>query len=331
VKADAGHLAPEPYNPHAADTRSRRIAAYIREMFPPALCVPAALFHFAAVYFGLQAMAGHGTLHLTWRGIMGAITTVLFFLLLRVYDELKDVQTDLRLGRAGDPRYKDRAIVTGRIQVADLRALRWAITILIIAINVPLGFPLPFLAFAAVFFVTWLSFHWFFWPAVSRNLLLAFITHNPMAVIIGAYAAAVAFRDFGGTVYLRLLMILLVGIWTPFAAWEVSRKIRIPQDETDYVTYSRILGWRIAAIVPVAFVLTSAICLISVAVEVGLVWIYPAIVLLAVVIVAAACLRFETHPTTASAKLQPYTELYSLLAVAGFSVTLLYQFSITLD
>ena len=300
-------------------------------MFPPVVCVPAALFHFGAVYFGLQAIAGHQVLRLTGRGILGAVTTVLFFLLLRVYDELKDVETDLRLGQAGDPRYKDRAIVAGRIHLADLHALRWLVTTLLIAINIPLGFPFPFLGFAVTFFVTWLSFHWFFWPAVSRNLLLAFVTHNPMAVVVGVYAATVAFRDFGGTVYIRPLMLLLVGIWTPIAAWEVARKIRIPADETDYVTYSRILGWRLAAIVPVVFVLTSAVCLVSVATEVRLLWIYPAVVVVAAVIFTAACLRFELRPTSASAHLRPYAELYSLAAVAGFSVSLLYQFSINLD
>jgi 4-hydroxybenzoate polyprenyltransferase len=316
--------------PQPATSRLARIAAYILEMFPPLVSVPAALMNFGAVYFAVQALEGHAPLQLTWRGVAGALTTTLFFLILRVYDELKDVETDLRLGRAGDPRYKDRAIVTGRIQVADLKFLRWIVTGLLFLINLPLGFPMPFLAFIGVFGVTWLSFHWFFWPAVSRSLLLAFATHNPMALAVGAYAAAVAVRDFGSIDNKGSLFVLLVGIWTSIAAWEVSRKVRAQADETAYMTYSKVLGWRQAGLAPLLFVLISAACFTWVAVALGLPWIYRAIVLVATTIVAGACIRFELRPNSVSANLRPYAEMFGLVAVGGFLASLLLHFSFTL-
>src|SRR4051812_19154918 len=70
-------------------------------MFPPAIAIPATLASFAAVWFALHALAGVRPIHLGWRAAVAALTVVLFSLLLRVYDELKDVETDLRLGRAG--------------------------------------------------------------------------------------------------------------------------------------------------------------------------------------------------------------------------------------
>jgi 4-hydroxybenzoate polyprenyltransferase len=311
-----------------ARSRSARIADYIFEMFPPLVAVPAAVLNFAVVYFAVQAMEGRVPLRFTWRAVAGALTTVLFFLLLRVYDELKDAETDLRLGRAGDPRYKDRAIVTGRIQVKDLQALRWLVTSLLFFTNLPLGFPLPLLAFAGVFFITWLSFHWFFWPAVSRYLLLAFITHNPMALAVGAYAAAVSVRDFGSISQTGLLVLLLVGIWASIATWEVARKIRARPDETGYMTYSKILGWRIAGMLPSIFILISAGCMIGVAGELKLSWIYSVMVASSAAIMVAACIRFEIRPSKASAHLRPYAELFSLIAMAGFLTFLLLRFSI---
>jgi hypothetical protein len=40
---------------------------------------------------------------------------------------------------------------------------------------------------------------------------------------------------------------VIVGLWLPFAAWELSRKIRVPEDETSYRTYSKVLGWKVAS------------------------------------------------------------------------------------
>jgi 4-hydroxybenzoate polyprenyltransferase len=311
-----------------AASRAGRIGVYILEMFPPFVAVPAAVMNFAVVYFAVQAMQDRVPLRLTWRSVGGATTTVLFFLLLRVYDELKDVETDLRLGRAGDPRYKDRAIVTGRIQVKDLQVLRWIVTTLLFVVNLSLGFPLPLLAFVGVFFITWLSFHWFFWPAVKRSLLLAFITHNPMTLAVGAYAAAVASRDFGAINHVPLLGVLLVGIWTQMAAWETSRKVRARADETDYMTYSKILGWRIAGILPGIFVLISAACLAWVAVGLKLSWIYLVIIAAAAAIMLFACLRFEMRPNKITAHLRPFAEFYALVAMAGLLTFLLIHFSI---
>ena len=275
-------------------------------MFPPLICVPAAIMNFTAVYFTVQVLRDRDSpLLITWRGTAGALSTVLFFLLMRVYDELKDVETDLKLGRAGDPRYKDRAIVTGRIQINDLRALRSIVTGGLVAINLPLGFPLPLAAFTVVFALTWCSFHWFFWPRMSQYLLVAFVTHNPLTVALGAYAAAISISDFGNIGNIRTLIVLLVGIWTPLAAWETSRKIRIKTDETEDRTYSKVLGWRVAGIVPGIFAVVSVACMTSVAVTIGLSWIYSAAALTVAGLFAAACLRFEFWPSRFSAHFAP--------------------------
>jgi 4-hydroxybenzoate polyprenyltransferase len=321
---------PEPAKTGNVPPASRlaRIAGFVAHMFPPLVYVPAALANFAAIYLGAQVLGGRQRLEFTWRAAAGAATMLGFFLLLRVYDELKDVDVDLRLGRAGDPRYKDRPIVTGRIQVSDLHTLRWWITGLMVLLNLPLGFPLPVLAFAAAFFVTWLSFHWFFWPAVSRNLLLAFVTHNPMALVVGAYVAALAARDYGTVGPPGPLLLLLAGMWTAAATWETSRKIRHPAGETDYVTYSKLLGPRVAAVLPAFFVFVSAGSLILVARIMGLAWPYLAVVAAAAGLQIAACVRFELYPSTASANLRPYAELYSLIAYAGLPIALVQRYSL---
>ena len=49
------------------------------------------------------------------------------------------------------------------------------------------------------------------------------------------------------------------------AAWETSRKIRAPEDETSYRTYSRVLGWKVAPFLPATFLQAPRACAARVA------------------------------------------------------------------
>ena len=53
-------------------------------------------------------------MRLTWASVRGIATVALFLLLMRLYDELKDAETDMQLGRAGDPLYRDRPSLPAR-------------------------------------------------------------------------------------------------------------------------------------------------------------------------------------------------------------------------
>jgi 4-hydroxybenzoate polyprenyltransferase len=277
-------------------------------MFPPAVAIPATITAFLMLWATLHALAGAPTI-LSWRTSLLAVSYVLLVLLLRVYDELKDVDTDLRLGAAGDPRYVDRPVVTGHVTKADIIALRNGIVVVLFLTNVALGVPMPFVAFAVVFTLVWLSSRWFFWPAVSRHLLLAFITHNPLSLALGAYVAAVFVDGRGmsspppGTAW------LVVGGWLQAATWEVGRKIRAPADETDYQTYSKVLGYRLAAGLPPLFAVASSAALALVAREAHLSQVVPVFLALAALVVVVASLRFVVAPSRRTAELRPIVEL----------------------
>lgn len=311
-------LAMRPIRP----TRAGRLLDFLAQLFPPAVYVPAGIASFLTVSLSLQAMAGLQPLRLTGRSVCGAATVVLLSLLMRIYDELKDVESDLRLGRAGDPKYRARPIVTGHIRVEDLVALRWGVTAVLIALNLGLGFPWPLLAFAVAFGMLWLSFKWFFSKAVQRHLLLAFVTHNPLAMVIGGYVVAIGVADFGPQVLSgRVAPLLLLG-WLPIAAWETSRKIRHAPDETDYPTYSKVLGWKVAVWLPAVFVTAATACAVFVARASGLGWAFPAAAGMAAAIVIGACIRFRVAPSAATANLRPFAEMYALIVTVGLPVAL---------
>lgn len=315
-------------SPIPRPTRLGRILDYLGSMFRPQVYVPVAIAKFSVVYFAVQALGGHVPISVTWRAAAGTLTLVLFFLLLRVYDEIKDVETDFQLARQGDPRYTSRPIVTGRIQVGDLRVFRWWIRSALVLVNLPIGYPGPLLAFAAALGLTWMSFHWFFWPAVHKSPMLQLATSNPLSAVLDVYVAALAVRDSGPMNHPGWFVVLLIGTWMPAAAWEISRKIRHQPDETAYPSYSKILGWRVAPLFPILFIVISGICMTYVSRQANLSWTYPIVLLAAICLFIAACLRFELYPSTRSSNLRPYSELYVIAAYAGLALALGLHYSI---
>ncbi len=305
---------------YASPQRRARIAEYLREMFPLPTYIPYGFAFFAAVYFTLQIFGGGQTLVVTWRAWFGATTVVLMMLLLRIYDELKDLDTDRRLGDGGDPRYKDRPIVTGRIREEDIVALRWLVTGLLFAFNLPLGAPWPLFGFLVPFTVMWMSFRWFFWPAVAENLLLAFVTHNPMVLLLVGYVTGIYVHEFGTYALSWPTLVLAASLWLPLAAWETSRKVRSPEEETEYQTYSQLLGWRVAGAVPALFAVAAATGLIVVAHRALLSWVFVVAICVTVAVVVGACLRFVVRPSSATSNLRPYAEVFLLVATAGLAV-----------
>ena len=305
-----------------ASSRLSRIWHYLLVMFPPHFMLLSGIAKFYAVYFSLQALTGGESVFVTLPSMAGALSIVLFSLLMRIYDEMKDAEADTRLGRAGDPRYKDRPIVTGAVTIADLTALRWLTTAALIGVNVPLG-RWPVIGFSVLFVVTWLSFKWFFWPKISRHLLLAFLTHNPITLLFGAYIVAVFAGDFGSSNIDAWAFLLMLAFWAPLGAWETARKIRAPLDETDYETYSQIFGWKLAPFVPVAFIAVGSTSAILVSIQIGLGWVFPLVVAGASLVPIYRCIAFRVSPNRKTANIQPFVELYSVVMDLGLSAAVL--------
>lgn len=311
-----GTAAPRP-------TWAGRVAEYVGAMFPPAVQVPTGAILFLAVHVGLQGLAGLAPVRLGPRAAAGAATIVLLALLLRVQDELKDLATDLALARAGDPRFTGRPVVAGRIGAPDLALLRRAVIGALLLLNLPLGFPLPLAPFAVALGATWLSGRWFFWPRIARDLVLAFLTHNPLALLYAAYAAAVFARDLGAERLRPGGAVLLLAVYLPVAAWEIARKVRAPAEETAYETWSSRLGAGPAAALPPALCAASAAGFLWTARACGLGPVYGVAVLAALAGVAAASLRFHLRPSpSTSSRLRAPVELFAAVAAGGLVLAL---------
>lgn len=299
-----------------------RIFSYLGVMFPLPVMIPYGIASYFAVELMLQALSGAGPLRIEVRSIVGAVSYVLFLLLMRVYDELKDVESDRRLAAAGDPRYMSRPIVTGHITVEDLVRMRWGLTALLVALHIPFALSWQGVAFALLMLIGWLALKWFFYPPISKSLLLALLTHNPIGLAGELYIVAVHVSAFGaGGLTVGKVALLLLAFWMPLTAWETSRKIRMPADETDYQTYSKLFG-RAAPLVPAVCIGISLALLVPLARTADAGTVFLGALVAVGILVIAACLLFRVAPTPARARLQPLTELYGLVANVGLVIAL---------
>jgi fucose permease len=96
------------------------------------------------------------------------------------------------------------------------------------------------------------------------------------------------------------------------------------------MTYSKVLGWRTAAILPVLLCAASAGCLTGVALRVDLGPVLPCALGGAVLLMAAGTMVYLSSPRIDSSKLRVMAELYALAAAAGLPLALALRFKLAL-
>lgn len=164
----------------------------------------------------------------------------MFFLLLflRVSDELKDFDLDQRL-------FPQRPSARGVVGRGDLQIL-WSVILLVLCLlNLAMP-PKVLLCFAGLIAYALAMARWFFLEARIRpSISLALLSHNPIVGLMAVYICGLA-AELDDSAWTRLPW-LLPALWAPSLAWEIGRKIRAPQQEDDYTTYSKVWGPRRSA------------------------------------------------------------------------------------
>ncbi len=244
--------------------------------------------------------------------VIGAGSLFLMLLILRLMDELKDRDLDREL-------FPHRPLASGRVFPSDIRLSLGAAAALFFALNLasPRALGTAVLAFAYSF----LMFRFFFIPRIlRRNLLLALATHNPIVPILILHLVnlfAVGHLYGLRSLAVRPVLLLVAMYWSALFAWEISRKIRAPEEEDAYVTYSRVLG-------PAGAVALAAGAQ-TIALVIGLHF-YRALSLsaaLPVILLAGygtamyGHLRFLIHPGPSTSKLKGFAQGYILILQAA--------------
>lgn len=231
----------------------RRLGIYLHEMFPITAFAGTILMSFA-VQLAIGRLSGYMPyFHLSM--LLSGIAISCVSLLIRVMDEFKDYDDDLK-------NFPERPLPSGRVLVLDLKVLGWSCVVIVLGLSFYIDQKALFVWSLIILTFTFLMLKWFFLEKLIRNSLpLAFFSHHPVVFLNFIYiliASLAAYPTIEQGVAIYLLPLCFI-----FTNWEVSRKIRAPQDETAYTTYSKILGPRkaigISILLQVTYVAAMAV------------------------------------------------------------------------
>ncbi|URZ05599.1 hypothetical protein CLROS_009250 [Clostridium felsineum] len=226
----------------------KRLNIYLKEMYPPFLRGSLSLILFFEIYF-ITLLSNHIVpKSIGIQEFVGVFTVFGFWLALRIADEFKDYETD-------KINFPSRALPSGRVTKKDLKVLLIIDYAIIIILN--LVFMNNIIYFAALIIYGILMSLWFFAKKyIQPNLVLALITHNPVELILDYYVISFACIKYNLPVFTKTTLLICVTLYFPALAWEISRKIKAPEDENQYVTYSILFGYKKATM----FVLLVILC-----------------------------------------------------------------------
>lgn len=288
-----------------AGTYCSRMRGYLREMFPLPGHLALALLAAAGIAGFVRTVQGGGGRLAPAAVASPAWNIFATLLILRLMDELKDRDIDRRL-------FPARPLPSGRVLESDIRRSLVAAILLYLGAN---AYAAPvFLAAALVLGYSGLMYRRFFAPALlERSLPLTLATHTPSAPLMLLQAHVAAADRLGIPLAdLRWPVILpAVGmVWFALLGWELARKIRAPEEETAYVTYSRLLGPAGAVAAAAAAQGLAVLLGVWLAVRFRLPPWHPAALAGAWLLCAAAYARFLRRPAASTSRLRPFAAAF---------------------
>lgn len=212
----------------------KRLAIYLNEMFPITSFIGTMLTAFAIQLTYLRLF--NIPVHFHHQMLLSGVVITAVTLLIRIMDEFKDYEDDKR-------NFPTRPLPSGKVLTGDLKVLAIVCVSAILLLSLTnknlFIFSLITLGF------TVLMLKWFFIEEKMRKSLpLAFVTHHPIVIFNFVYLLLGMIETNPELNWDKMMFILPVALI--FTNWEIARKIRTPEGETEYTTYSKIWGPRSA-------------------------------------------------------------------------------------
>lgn len=233
----------------------KRLNIYFKEMYPiiPRLILGAIVF--LEIYFIVLLNHGITDFNLGIQECVCAFTVFSFLCWLRIADDFKDYELDCQL-------FKERPLPSGRVTKKDLGIFVSILIAFTLIIN--FIFMNNFIFCFILYTYGSLMAVWFFQKhKIQKSLPMALLTHNPVQMIMNIYIISFVIIKYNIAVFDLTNAMVVFTLYFPALIWEVSRKIRAPKDETEYVTYSKLFGYKKAsnfvAIVTVMDIITNYI------------------------------------------------------------------------
>lgn len=214
----------------------KRLHIYFKERYPIFARLLLAAIVFLEIHFIILLNYGVTDFRIGVQELVGAYTVFAFLLWLRVADDLKDYETDMRL-------FPDRPLPSGRTTKKDIIIM--CVIAQVIAGILNLIFMNNIWFFVILYIYGFLMSKWFFQRSkIQPSLPLALVTHNPVQMFINIYIISFTVIKYGLEPVSLITVMTLWTLYFPALIWEVSRKIKAPKDENDYTTYSKLFGYK---------------------------------------------------------------------------------------
>ena len=294
----------------------KRLNIYFKEMYPIIPRLILGMIVFFEIYFIVLCNNDITDFNIGISEIIGGFTIFSFLCWLRIADDFKDYELDCRL-------FSHRPLPSGRVTKKDLGVFAGILIGITVILNAIFCFD-NFLFCIILYTYGSLMAVWFFQKhKIQKSLPMALITHNPVQMIMNIYVISFAIIKYDLPIFTLTNLMAVFTLYFPALIWEVTRKIRAPKDETEYVTYSKLFGYKKAT--NFALVVT----LIDIATNFILVWNINkiSVVLLAGLVswMTYKFLEFKKDPT--KFKLVSVVEKYTyiqesimILTILGFLV-----------
>lgn len=282
-----------------------RLRAYLAERFPLVGNVLLIVAYYSSNQFLATVLTNPGQpMRYSAHSLMGAVTLLCVFFHLRVFDEHKDFHEDSR-------HYPDRVLQRGIITLRDLRILG-GLAIAVEATLAVLRGPAALTAWLIVLGFSLLMLKEFFIGArLKRRFLLYATTHMLIMPLMALMVFSFTTGRFPWQAPAWFRAYAFVGFFVTFN-WEVSRKIRAPEQEIEGVdSYTKLFGLYGAAYMVLLIRVLDTGMVALVGYHLGLSrWFYMALIALFVVcLVGFFQYRFDTSPRTAK-RMETYAGMY---------------------
>ena len=290
---------------NAASPFPVRLAAYLRERFPLLGHGVLILSYYSSNQFLAKTLTEPGQpMHYGSHSLLGAVTLFCVFFHLRVFDEHKDFEEDSK-------HYPRRVLQRGIVSLRDLRRLG-AVAIAIELVLSGLRGPAAAVALLLTLGFSILMLEEFFardW--LKRHFLLYATSHMLIMPLMALTVYSFTTERYPWQAPAWFWLYAFVGFFVTFN-WEVSRKIRAPEQEIDGVeSYTKLFGTYGAAwmVLAIRVIDTGLVALVGYHLDLS-VWFYVALVVLfAVCLLGFLQYRFNTSATTAK-RMETYAGMY---------------------
>lgn len=269
-----------------------RLLAWMDERFP---LINGLLFVF--IYLGSAAISRYanqdGALSVSLIDLVNALVCWSFFLILRVFDEHKDYELDVK-------NHPQRVLQSGLITLNHLKVLAVVAIVIQVAWSLAIDNSANQVIMAWAIMFAWTSLmgkEFFCGEWLEKRLTLYAFSHMLVMVLVIWWLANLA---SSGSVFSDEIALLMAFAFFSGFAFEITRKTRGPEEERDTVdSYSKIFGPIGAAKLILALVtimLVLQLCLMHF-INSSTYWVGIALSLTIYAVVVKTLLAFIKHPT----------------------------------